>query len=167
MRRRTLKFVGAVLLVIGVAAAAAWARSFWRCEGVTFGRGSLYTLCYEYGRVCLSSVRRAGPGTSWSWFSEPAQRPSGWRNMGFDCYFGNDPARLYGREIFVPVPATRLLAAPLWSVVLVTLAPPLVLWVYRRHRRRNGRMSNPSCSRCGYDLRATPDRCPECGAVVC
>ena len=53
---------------------------------------------------------------------------------------------------------------PLWPVVVVSgILPGLRLW--RRVRRRISARKG-CCRECGYDLRATPDRCPECGAAA-
>jgi hypothetical protein len=52
---------------------------------------------------------------------------------------------------------------PYWVLVLVTMAWPVV-WSVRWWRRRRWRPG--LCRDCGYDLRASPQRCPECGAVA-
>jgi hypothetical protein len=56
---------------------------------------------------------------------------------------------------------------PLWAAFVVILGLNSALAVIlRRARRKRRRAALGLCARCGYDLRATPDRCPECGAVA-
>jgi hypothetical protein len=56
---------------------------------------------------------------------------------------------------------------PYW-LLLAMLMPPLAYWfkLARRRRRLALRRAIGQCINCGYDLRATPQSCPECGALA-
>ena len=65
-------------------------------------------------------------------------------------------------EITLPGFTSRALLVPHWFVCAITAALPL--WLVARRRRE--RHAAGKCPVCGYDLRATPDRCPECGTAA-
>ena len=52
-------------------------------------------------------------------------------------------------------------AVPHWFVVGLLLPVPLAWAIVARRERRRRRAG--LCLMCGYDLRATPGQCPECG----
>ena len=90
-----------------------------------------------------SEIHRWGP-VEWAWFDigDPTPQIGG----------------LYEQD--------RDLRLPHWVLVLLLgFLPARRGWKVARNRHRAGCIERSLCPACGYDLRATPDRCPECGAV--
>ena len=56
------------------------------------------------------------------------------------------------------------LRVPYWFFLLVASILPLL--AFRHHRRQRRRLKKGLCLVCGYDLRSSPDRCPECGTAT-
>ncbi|HWH71605.1 MAG TPA: hypothetical protein VNT26_19690, partial [Candidatus Sulfotelmatobacter sp.] len=54
---------------------------------------------------------------------------------------------------------------PYWLLLPTTALLPAIYLAttFRRHLRARRRLTAGLCPTCGYDLRATPERCPECG----
>ena len=93
--------------------------------------------------------------------------------------FAQNARRTYpGRFLVVPdgeglaygSPGVRVIRVPFPELPLVLAMPiflriGLLIWDLVQSNKRHRRLLSGGCGACGYDLRATPERCPECGAV--
>ncbi|MGH7176479.1 MAG: hypothetical protein ACREJC_03775, partial [Tepidisphaeraceae bacterium] len=59
--------------------------------------------------------------------------------------------------------ATWGVAVPGWACIALSAVMPIRWIVVFRRGRREKKIAAGICLRCGYDLRSSPERCPECG----
>jgi hypothetical protein len=168
MPRPLFNLAALVSLLPCVAVAVLWVRSYWFTDSIFHAdsRDGFHATSLEVvsGRMVLINVHDSRTGVIrcflpgiWGTFptvetvdelDRRIEREGGRSVGGFGHLFESD-----GRE------RKRLLTAPLWPICFIAaVLPPL----WRRHRLLHTFPAG-HCQSCGYDLRETPQRCPECG----
>jgi hypothetical protein len=161
VKRRLFNVLAVVSLMLCVAMAALWARSCFAADEIWYGAADSYIAILSVrGRILLGWTSEATgkrQANRWKFATDRVENfppvPNG--VFGFD-YQWRVPT--INGVTFVERQATM----PYWFPALVAAAPPAWWLLWKRPRPKS---TSLSCPICGYDLRATPDRCPECGIV--
>jgi hypothetical protein len=87
-----------------------------------------------------------------------------WIDHGFGMLERRGYRRLCWPSYYAAAGSHHSIAVPWWLLMMVS-ALPAGVGVVRDVRRRRRRLRG-MCPSCGYDLCATPERCPECGEAT-
>jgi hypothetical protein len=105
------------------------------------------------------SLRLATRPHGGTWPPDPPQ-PLRWRLLGVDWTVERDNSD-------IGTYTSLALVFPYWMpALLLSTLPAIRLVPILRRRMSRARRARGLCSHCGYDLRATPHRCPECGTAA-
>lgn len=172
VKRRLLNLLTTLSLLLFMAVCVLWVRSYWAFEQVRYGRVPFAVSVNSQQGRCKAEWTTEWPGLSYGLVTQhnplrPTHRSAGSGYFLRDCTVrvGSFGCGRKAWPVGSPPAGTptlfTIVTAPHWALALVTAALPAVSlfrWYRSRRRPRAG-----LCTTCGYDLRATPDKCPECG----
>jgi hypothetical protein len=183
MRRKLFIFMTTVSLVVCIAAGVLWVRSYlarttgpmvafdgasgavFRAVPVFAGIDSFTFVGSAPGRALFVHQSSAPPvdASNCGVFGSPGSvvaysppvvvQGSGLLGFAYECATFRAAAGA----------SATVLSVPFWAVMVVSSVLPLS--ALRRRLRDRRLIREGRCRACGYDLRATFGRCPECGAV--
>jgi len=173
--RQVARNIPAVLsLLLGATLLIFWIRSYARIDRFDYVRApACYTVNTACGHFDIELDNNAGyaiPDQGFSWM--PWSGPQGARDesMVITTIGTRFPMRtqFLGFTWGPPRGSQYVITGSFLSPFLAACIIPVCRLANhgRRVIRRRRRRSKGSCLKCGYDLRATPDRCPECGATI-
>jgi hypothetical protein len=171
MRRCATILLLAALSLPPAVVAAAWLRSHFVHDSAAFElRRNTYILCSVRGLVGGLEAQETYiymRGVQWAHY-DPSAFPG--RGNGVLDAVEPLPGTRHLLGGFIGQGAVRRgtngrwIAIPYWLLTLICSLPLMLLLAKRLHHRH--RVHRGLCTNCGYDLRASPDRCPECGQSI-
>jgi hypothetical protein len=153
--------------------AALWIRSYFATDWATFRGGTVLRLDINViasrGDLAVNGVWLSTPFDHMIWRLSsqlPYDLDGQWLRWSTEkrTLLG---VITWGRSISGPANRPTMdsltVMVPYWLLAVLTFAFPG--WIVAKRLRDRQRTLPGHCQKCGYDLRATPERCPECGAI--
>lgn len=171
MHRGLFTLCSAVSLLLCVAVCVLWVRGRHQRDVLTLKLGEhrvLWVETVQDGGFEFVQQTGAPSGvfqSGWITAEPTGPLPASTRH-GFGAVSTTLPVSYDGGQSATVIGLTAV-TIPTYMLALLTALLPTV-WIsiaWRQERVRN-RTKRGLCPRCGYDLRASPERYPECGAAV-